>query len=92
MAGIADIASTMQLLVRSLGSIGETLTKNETGQPPVYTVATLPAVTASNQGQVAYVTNGRNTGEAAGAGTGCLVTVNKNGIWAAVWSGVAVTS
>jgi hypothetical protein len=57
-----------------------------------YTGSTLPAVTSANQGQMAYVTNGRNSGEGAGSGTGCLVTVNSAGIWAAVWSGIAVTT
>lgn len=60
--------------------------------PPVYMVAGLPTVTAANQGQVAYASNGRNTGEGSGSGTGCLVAVNSAGVWAAVWSGVAVTA
>lgn len=59
---------------------------------PKYTVAGLPLVAPANQGQVAYTTNGRNTGEGSGSGTGCLVTVNSAGIWVAVWSGVAVTA
>jgi hypothetical protein len=59
---------------------------------PTYTVAGLPTVTSANQGQVAYATNGRNTGEGSGVGTGCLCTVNANGAWAAVWSGVPVSS
>lgn len=59
---------------------------------PTYTVAGLPVITTANQGQVAYATNGRNTGEGAGAGTGCLCTVNANGAWAACWSGTAVLS
>jgi len=59
---------------------------------PKYTVSGLPSVAAANQGAVAYATNGRNTGEGAGSGTGCLCTVNSAGIWAAVYSGVAVTS
>ena len=61
-------------------------------RPPLYKVATLPSVTSAQVGEEAYATDCRNTGEATGAGTGCLVTVNKNGIWAAVWSGVAPTS
>jgi len=59
---------------------------------PAFPVASLPAVASVNQGLVAYATNGRNTGEGAGVGTGCLVSVNKNGVWAAVWSGVLVTA
>lgn len=58
---------------------------------PKYLKAALPVVTSGNQGQLAYCSNGRNTGEGAGSGTGCLVTVNSAGVWAAVWSGVAVT-
>lgn len=54
-----------------------------------FTVAALPA---GSQGDIAYATNGRNTGEGAGAGTGCLVTKNSAGAWAAVWSGAAVTA
>ena len=60
--------------------------------PNKSTVAALPVVTSANQGMMAYATNGRNTGESSGAGTGCLLCVNKNGVWAAVWSGVLVTS
>jgi len=59
---------------------------------PLYTVAALPAVVAANQGQFAYATNGRNTGEGSRAGTGCLVTCNSAGVWAAVWSGVQVVA
>lgn len=59
---------------------------------PTYTVSGLPTVGAANQGQQAYVTNGRNPGEGIAAGTGCLATVNKNGVWCAVWSGVQVVA
>lgn len=58
---------------------------------PKFAVAALPGVSSANQGQIAYATNARNTGEGANAGTGALVTVNKNGVWACVWSGVAPT-
>lgn len=59
---------------------------------PQFTKASLPSVTSSDQGLTAYCTNGRNTGEGAGSGSGCLVSVNSSGVWAAVWSGVLVTS
>jgi len=59
---------------------------------PSYTVANLPQVMAVDQGKMAYATNGRNGGEVAGAGTGCVVTVNSNGIWSAIWSGLTVTA
>lgn len=55
----------------------------------VYTVAGLPA-SAPNAVMV-YASNGRNTGEGAGAGTGCVV-VGNGAVWRAIWSGVAVTS
>lgn len=58
---------------------------------PKYTAASLPAVTSANQGQIAYATNARNAAEASGAGSGAVVSVNKNGVWACVWSGVAPT-
>ena len=60
--------------------------------PNKSTVAALPVVTAANQGMIGYATNGRNSGESSASGTGCLVTVNKNGVWAACWSGVLVTA
>lgn len=64
-------------------------------QLAAYAVASLPAVTLTNVGSVAFATNGRNTGEGGGSGTGCLVQVqNKSGTatWCAVWSGVQITS
>lgn len=60
-----------------------------------FTVSTLPGVALSNVGNVAYATDGRNSGEGGGSGTGCTVQVqNKSGTatWCAVWSGVAVTN
>lgn len=64
-------------------------------QLAIYTVATLPAVVLGDVGSVAFASNGRNTGEGGGNGTGCLVQVqNKAGTatWCAIWSGVAVTA
>jgi hypothetical protein len=58
---------------------------------PVVTTVSLPAVTTANTGALAYATDCRNTGQGAGTGTGCLVAVDRTGIWAAVWSGLAVT-
>lgn len=55
---------------------------------PSYAVANLP--TAPQTGQLAFATNGRNSGELAGAGSGTLVMYGA-GSWKAVWSGVAVT-
>ena len=59
---------------------------------PSYTVAGLPVTTATNAGDLAYATNGRNSAETAGNGRGCLVSVNSAGVWIAVWSGVAVVA
>jgi hypothetical protein len=56
---------------------------------PIVTVANLPGVTSANVGFIGYATNCRNSGEGSGAGTGCLVAVNKNGSWVAVWSGLS---
>lgn len=60
-------------------------------QLPKYAVAALPAVTSANEGEMAFATNCRNTGQGSGAGTGALVVVDNTGAWAAVWSGVAPT-
>jgi hypothetical protein len=76
------------------GAVGQGawLRSFESKGPPRYTVAGLPGVTSANHGDEAYATDGRNSGEGSGDGTGCICSVNSNGVWAAVWSGVAVTS
>ena len=56
---------------------------------PIYTVATLPSAAL---GSLAYATNGRKTGEAAGAGTGVLVVEGSGGQWMSVMAGTAVLS
>lgn len=56
---------------------------------PASTVAALP--TPAPIGQLRYATNGRNNGQAAGAGTGCLVVGNGT-TFTAVWSGITVTA
>ena len=67
-------------------------------EPPIlpsFALASLPAATGLSIGSVAFASDGRNTGEAAGSGSGCLVQVqSKAGVltWCAVWSGVAVTA
>lgn len=58
-------------------------------QLPKFTVATLPAVTTANTGEIAFATNARNPGQGASAGTGAEVQVDNTGAWACVWSGVA---
>ena len=54
---------------------------------PTYTVATLPSGAV---GSLAYATNGRKTGEAAGAGTGVLVVGGSGGQWISVMGGTTV--
>lgn len=54
-----------------------------------YLVGQLPA----NGGPVSIATNGRNSGQGANAGTGCLVFYNPTTrAWCAVWSGLPVTA
>jgi len=90
---LSQVVQALQALTRASYLTQQTLEglKPAFAQPPSYTVAALPVVTAANQGQWAYASNARNTGEGAGLGTGALLTVNKSGIWACVWSGVAPT-
>lgn len=78
--------------VSRLSSDGLTLNSASPVKPGVYTVATLPSVTGSNKGAMAFASNARNTGEGAGVGTGCVVVVNNAGTWISVWSGVAPTT
>ena len=62
---------------------------------PSYAKASLPGAALFGVGAYAFCTDGRNTGETAGAGTGCPVfvkTVSGTPTWCAVWSGVAVTN
>jgi len=54
---------------------------------PTYSVAALPPSTI---GALAYVTNGRKTGEAAGVGTGVLAVGEGGSQWISVMSGTAV--
>jgi hypothetical protein len=54
---------------------------------PTYTVAALPSPTV---GALAYATNGRKAGEAAGVGTGVLVVGGGDTEWISVMSGTAV--
>ena len=52
-------------------------------------LASLP--TGCSSGQEVYVTDGRNPGEASGAGTGTVAFCNKNAAWLATTTGAAVT-
>ena len=49
--------------------------------------SSLPQATV---GSLVYETNGRKTGEAAGAGTGVLVAGGSSGQWISVMSGMTV--
>lgn len=65
------------------------------GNIGTYTVAGLPAASGYALGTFAFASNGRNTGEGGGSGTGTPVFVkNISSVhtWCAIWSGVAVTS
>lgn len=81
-----------QYSVRLLNAAGNAyilqVTDNGVTYPTSYTVATLPG---AGPGGMAYASNCRNPGEGAGAGKGCMVSVNSNSVWIAVWSGLAVT-
>lgn len=46
-----------------------------------YTIATLPVVTTSNVGQMAWATDCLNANQTSGNGTGCVYTVNDAGVW-----------
>jgi hypothetical protein len=84
--GVAGVIEQLQNLVRATLYAAEQQRPQAFVAPPV---TTLPTVTSANAGQLAFLTNGRNTGQAAGAGTGTLCVVNNAGVWIAVWSGVA---
>lgn len=56
---------------------------------PSSTVVGLP--TSAPLGTQRYVIDGRNSGQGAGAGTGCVVVGNGTN-WTAVWSGATVTA
>lgn len=61
---------------------------------PVFrgTVVNLPVRAGTYAGMRAFATNARNSGEGAGAGTGCYCTLNSAGVWFADWSGLGVTA
>lgn len=99
---MSDLVAAVTNSVRALGNVVQALQGaiGPTGfSAPVrlagYTGATLPAVTLTSVGQIAFVINGRaKTAEGAGAGTGCTVQVQNIGgtaTWCAIWSGIAVT-
>lgn len=90
--GVNQLIETLQALNRLVSQILEQMIGGTVFRAPSYTVATLPAVTVTNAGQLAFASNARNTGEGAGLGTGTLCCVNKSGVWVSVWSGVAPTT
>ncbi len=89
-----DLVNALNNSVRASANIYTALQNIQIAgaRPPVSTVGALPAVTAANAGDLAFASNARNTGETTGNGTGTVVAVNKNGVWVAVWSGVAPTT
>jgi hypothetical protein len=92
-------ASTFQSLVTmnggltvASGALSARSGLTVTGGPinlPTYTVAALPSASV---GAMAYVTNGRKVGEAAGSGTGVLAVAGSSGQWTSVMGGTAVAA
>lgn len=97
-AALANIISaTLGIAVLDDGNLAELITNltGALGALSSHTVAALPSPALYSLGTMAFATNGRNTGEAAGAGTGCPVfvkSVSGTNTWCAAWSGVAVTA
>lgn len=71
-SGVPSLCTT---LPAGLNLTGITPTLNST------TIVGLPAVTSSNKGQIIWVTDCLNGSQSAGSGTGCIYTVNDNGVW-----------
>ncbi len=71
-SGVPSISSTLPNGLTVLAAI--------LGAKP-YTIATLPTVNSSNQGQLAFATDCLNGTQGAGLGTGCLYIVNNGGTW-----------
>lgn len=91
-APLQNTGTEVLMLAQLQGASIETVNETLFMLLPKLTLANLPVPAAGQQGWVCYVTNGRNTGEGSGAGTGCLCTINSALVWAAVWSGVQVTA
>lgn len=83
-------ASGNTLTVNGPAAVTGTMTLSGTLQLKNVAYASLPTGCAA--GQELYVTNGRNPGEAAGAGTGTVAFCNKNAAWLATSTGSAVTN
>ncbi len=95
LATIAQTLGNSYIALAGNNTFTGTQTFSKPPQLPVSTVAALPAIALSNVGSLAFASNGRNTGEGAGSGTGCTVQVQSKAgtaTWCAIWSGVAVTS
>jgi hypothetical protein len=88
--GVTRIVTALQELIKASYLTQQTL-KALTLNPPLtsYTVAGLPAVAPA--GAQAYATNGRNTGQGVGAGSGTMV-IGNGLVWNSVWSGLQVTA
>lgn len=97
---MADLVAAISNSVRALANIAQALQSSigpngfsKPVQLASYTVATLPAITLGNVGQIAFATNGRNAGQGAGLGTGCTVQVQNLGgtaTWCAIYNGTIV--
>lgn len=71
-SGVPSLCTT---LPTGLSLPGITPTLNST------LIVNLPAVTSANKGQLIWVTDCLNGSQGAGAGTGCIYTVNDLGVW-----------
>lgn len=89
-SGVSQVIAVLQDLVRATYAMGDQ--QATTFRAPAYAAASLPAVTVADAGRMAFVTNARNTGQGAGAGTGCLCVVNNAGAWVTTWNGLAPTT
>lgn len=89
----STLVEALVALTKTIGLNGKTLAEGIAvlSQPPVYTVAALPASAAT--GAFAWASNGRKPAEGAGAGTGVPVFFNSaTGQWFSYLSGAVVTA
>lgn len=88
-ADLTRVVLALQELTKASYLIQQTLLNGVTvnTQLTITTVAGLPAT--APLGQLRYASNGRNTGELATAGTGCVV-VGNGSVWNAIFNGTQV--
>lgn len=88
-ADLTRVVAALQELIKAAYLTQQTLQNGVTvnTQLPNATVANLP--TSAPVGMLWFATDGRNSGQGSGAGTGCVV-VGSGSVWTAVWSGSQV--